>query len=333
MVAQIDKTFVATRPGRGFGRLISYALFEGRAITTRGRWFNPITHTWLALMQRLGPGRPVENPVFIIGNGRSGTTILGRLLALHGDVGFLNEPKAIWHRLCRFEDVIGNYSNDSAHYRLSADDVNDDTVQKAHRLYGNYLKVVRAQRVVDKYPELVFRVPYVRKIFPDAKFLFIVRDGYDTVASVRNWQQRHSSMVRGVRHGWWGVDDRKWSLIVKELVTQDPDLAPMADYIATFSTDVDRAAVEWMLVVREGLQQMERFGDDILLLKHEDLVRDSTTCLESVFAFAQLNDDRAVREYAGRIVRQPPAVDRPVVDRKILPHFEEIRRSVGYGSI
>jgi hypothetical protein len=41
-------------------------------------------------------------------------------------------------------------------------------------MYGAYLALTGTTRVIDKYPELVFRVDFVRALFPEAKFLLIV---------------------------------------------------------------------------------------------------------------------------------------------------------------
>ena len=38
------------------------------------------------------------NPVFIIGCGRSGTTILGKTLSSHPEIKYLNERRDLWHK-------------------------------------------------------------------------------------------------------------------------------------------------------------------------------------------------------------------------------------------
>ena len=53
MVAQLDRLYATLRPQRVPPRLISYALFEGRPLTTRGRWINPLVLAHLELEARL----------------------------------------------------------------------------------------------------------------------------------------------------------------------------------------------------------------------------------------------------------------------------------------
>ncbi len=97
MIAQIDREYLSYGFARTARRLASYGLYEGRPLTTKGRFINPLVFTWLNILAAL-PGEPVvRQPIFITGLGRSGTTILGILLSVHREVGYLNEPKALWH--------------------------------------------------------------------------------------------------------------------------------------------------------------------------------------------------------------------------------------------
>jgi hypothetical protein len=176
MIAQLDKDYIYTRPFKTITRLTSYSLYEGRPATTKGRWINPFVFAQLKIFSQLPQLKKVVSPIFILGTGRSGSTVLGILLSMHKDVGFLNEPKAMWHLIYPFEDVIGSYSLGSASYRLMADDAADEQCRVGHRIYGAYLAATGSKRVVDKYPELIFRVPFVKRIFPDAKFIFLVRN-------------------------------------------------------------------------------------------------------------------------------------------------------------
>jgi hypothetical protein len=75
MIAQLDPNYIRMRPTKAVTRLISYALFEGRPLTTKGRWINPLVFSLFALEKRLPLLNKVKRPMFIVGTGRSGTTI------------------------------------------------------------------------------------------------------------------------------------------------------------------------------------------------------------------------------------------------------------------
>jgi len=226
MPAEIDSHYLRTRPTRLWSRLLSYALYEGRPLTTRGRWINPVVFANHALAQRLPKLKTVKAPIFIIGTGRSGTTALGVVLSMHRDVGYLNEPKSVWHAVHGGEDLIGSYSRGEARYRLDAAEAGPKQARAIHRIYGAYLRVTGTKRVVDKYPELLFRFPFVKALFPDAKFLFLARNGWDTIHSITGWSKRLGVEKKGEAHNWWGADDRKWQLLVSQIVPEHPDLSP-----------------------------------------------------------------------------------------------------------
>ena len=257
MVAQLNRHYLKTRPFKVLPRLISYAFFEGRPVTTKGMWINPLLLAHLNYQKTLPFTKPTKKPIFIVGSGRSGTTLLGVILSLHPDVGFLNEPKVMWHCIYGEEDVIGSYSQGTAKFRLFESDATEQVRHYARRLFSVYLATTRASRLVDKYPELIFRIPFITSIFPDAKFIFIVRNGWDTCMSIENWSGRKGQKTQRNKYDWWGVNDRKWQLMVRELVTIDPDLSGLAEIIYPLKSQADRAAVEWIITMREGLKYLD----------------------------------------------------------------------------
>lgn len=302
MVAQIDSAYVKTRPSRLWARLLGYAFFEGRPLTTRGQWINPVLFRLFALQKRLPVLRKPTAPIFILGTGRSGTTILGVVLSMHPDVGFLNEPKAIWAALRDDEDLIGSYHRGAARYRLGADDASPDLRRAAHRIYGAYLRFSMTRRIVDKYPELIFRVPFVRQIFPDAKFLFLSRDGWDTCTSIENWSARLGSEVGGDSHDWWGVNRRKWALLVNEIVPEHADLAAHVDMLRTLQDHRAMAATEWIVTMREGLRLLETHPQDVMHVPYDALCARPVDMCRRIAAFAGLTEDAVFLDYADSVL-------------------------------
>ena len=330
MLAQLNGTYIKTRPAKAFQRLISYAFFEGRPLTTKGQWINPLVFLLFRVGKNIPEVKEVMKPVFIIGTGRSGTTILGAVLSMHRAVGFLNEPKALWHVIHPEEDVIGNYTAGPAFYRLNADQVTTQTRQTAHRLYSLCLALTCSQRVVDKYPELIFRIPFVRSIFPDAKFLFLVRNGWDTCHSIESWSMRLGVQRGGQVHDWWGVNHRKWNLMIDQLVNQDEAFLEIKDVIPSFSRHTDMAAVEWVVTMREGLRQMKTHRDCIWMLRFEDLAKSPREQLRSLLEFCELSHDETFFRYAQRTLRPTAPHPRDELHQAIRPLFQATMRDLGY---
>ena len=329
MVAQVDHRFIRLSVKKSVIRYLSYIFYEGRPLTTKGRWINPLVFLLYRLQAVLPFEKPVTEPVFIIGTGRSGTTILGITLAMHDEVGFLNEPKALWSYLFGKEDLIGSYQKTPGRYRLFADDADESTIKKAHRIFGNYLRLTCSSRVVDKYPEMIFRIGFVKRIFPDAKFLFLYRNGGDTCHSIRYWSERLGIEDRGEKHDWWGRDDRKWRLLCEEVVAFDNKLAPYIDEISQFSNHEHRAAVEWIVTMKEGMMLLETESDCVMGVKYEDYVS-SQSVRRNVLKYCALQPDTRYDQYCKAVLVVSSSnreLDLPLVIRD---EFTRVSQKLGY---
>ena len=332
MIAQLSADYVLTRPMKALTRILSYALYEGRPVTTRGRWINPIVFTMLEAMRRLPQFGRVDCPVFVVGTGRSGTTILGVALSMHRDVGFLNEPKAMWHAIQPDEDVVGNYAEAPGRYCLDESDAGSETIETARKLFAAYLFVTRARRVVDKYPELIFRVPFVKAIFPDAKFVLLSRNGWDTALSIEEWSRTHRNVVNEEVHDWWGVNRRKWRLVCSELVPREPLLAAQADAISSLVREADMGAVEWIVTMQEGLNCVKRYPDDVKLVRFEDLSADPASVLKDLFLFLDLPHDAVCVKFASRLLKPRAHHGRFSINSAVRDAFSRVMDGLGYDS-
>jgi len=309
--------------------MVSYLLFEGRPLTTRGQWINPFVFAHFAIERRLPQLKEVVAPVFVLGTGRSGTTILGVVLSMHEDVGFLNEPKALWSALRDDEDLIGSYHRGVARYRLGAADATLGVIRAAHRIYGAYLRASLCSRVVDKYPELIFRVPFVKQIFPDAKFLFLSRDGWDTCSSIEHWSTRLGVSVNGERHDWWGVNGRKWELLVSQIVPEHADLRAHLGEIRMLQDHRAMAAVEWIVTMREGLRLLEEGRNDILHVPYESLCADPVGMAQRIADFMSLKPDSHYIRYAKKALSLPGRKEAFELPDYLLTPFLATQRALG----
>ena len=331
MVAQLDQQYFKSRPSKAVTRLLSYSLFEGRPVTTKGQWINSIVFAHFTLEKLLPQLKKVNKPIFITGSGRSGTTMLGILLSIHKDVSFLNEPKAMWHSIYPEEDVIGSYGrNNQSKYILDENDASVNVCQYAHKLFGAYLRFTFNDYVVDKYPEHIFRLPFIRKIFPDSKVIFLVRNGWDTCASIDMWSKRLGKVVNGDTHDWWGVNQRKWQLMKQELVPKEPLLIDAVPVIEELNDHLNMAAVEWVVTMQYGLRQWRKNNDALLLIKYEDIVENPEQEMNRLLEYCGLSDDSVLIDYAKKTL-QTGRVHKPFeIHEAILPAFNKTMEELGY---
>ena len=300
-------------------------------MTTKGRWINTFIFIHFAIEKFLPQIKRVKSPTFILGTGRSGTTILGIVLSMHRDVGFLNEPKALWHAIFPDEDLIGSYSRGKAKYRLGAHNCDGGVRRNAHRLFGAYLASIFSLRVVDKYPELIFRVPFVKEIFTDAKFIFLVRNGWDTCSSIDSWSNRLGQQMNGETHDWWGVNRRKWYLLVEQIVSEHEDLAPFSKDMLSWTNHTDMAAVEWIVTMREGMRLIEVYSKDVLRVDYESLCANSEQELKRIVKFLGFQrEDNKVIKYAKQTLKSVTPAPSFELHQSIKKPFMETMEKLGY---
>lgn len=129
----------------------------------------------------------VAGPAFIIGSPRSGTTILGNILDCHPEIGEWYEPYFIWLRYFSNEtdDVwrFGRIDREKAHKYIK-------------REFGVYRRKKKVALVVDKSPGHVFNLATINDIFPQAKWIHILRDGRDVTLSIRKEWEKRERIVR-----------------------------------------------------------------------------------------------------------------------------------------
>ena len=305
MVAQVDKELFRISKRKSATRLLAWALFEGRPLTTKGRFINPLVFAWYRLSQYIPLKTGTRSPIYIVGTGRSGTTVLGKLLCVHMEVMFLNEPKAIWHYAIRNEDLIGSYTDAPTKVRLDTNDATPQAMSKLNKVYNAALWTSGANQIIDKYPELIFRTEFVSRLFPDAKFVVIIRDGVDACTSVTQWSNRHKVIAHDGIEDWWGKNDRKWNLLVSQLIDEHQDLVIFKEKLVNTKSHEDRAAVEWILAMREAKKVLLN-RSKVLSISYEALCEDSEKTISELLRFCSLQLDPSVTKYSREVLHDSP---------------------------
>ena len=280
-------------------RLVSYSVFEGRPLTTRGRTINPLLVLVYKLILRSRRTAKLRRPpVFVVGMGRSGTTLLGRVLSVHPKIGWLNEPKLLWNTVYPHEDIIGSYSP-RRHGRLVLGSAEaDEEVRSGMRvLFATYSEVVGRPQVLDKYPELVFRFDFVRTVFPGAKFVILQRSAASAATSIVAWSERHAV----AKADWWGLEGRKWQSLYDEIFAHDADLQHVLARSAFANPPVVMAVAEWLATSEAALNASGQ--DDVFSLKYEDLVVDPDRVLRDLTDFMGLERSSKMEAFGAQVCR------------------------------
>lgn len=123
----------------------------------------------------------LRNPVFVIGCARSGTTLLNDLMARHRDIAALSEANDVWdpsgypwHRSARETPPI--WLDPAAHTARWWRDA-QPRQREIRAIFGVYQALLRKPVFLNKTPLNTFRLPFLLEIFPQARFVHLVRDG------------------------------------------------------------------------------------------------------------------------------------------------------------
>jgi len=322
MIAQLDKYFFKISKKKTMHRLIAY-LHEGRPLTTKGQWFNKFLFMHFSQFRKRN--EDIITPIFIVGTGRSGTTILGKILGIHDQILFLNEPKAIWSYAFENEDVIGTYRDKPGRLILNSDDYKEKTREIINSFYAHLLSLTNTNVIIDKYPELIFRIPWVKAICPSAKFIFVYRDPYETINSISKWSQRHGKISGDNMEDWWGLHNRKWDILVEETIIPNHNYTDIKNKLDKFKSDnLTKAAVEWIVTMDYGYKQLSNFNN-IFLIDYEDLVFDSEKKLRALLNFIKVPKDNNVINYARSVLTKKKYRLETNMDETLNNHFRRIQ--------
>ena len=116
--------------------------------------------------------------VFIVGAGRSGTTLLAsQILAKIPNVIYTDEIDFVWRygRAFSKNDIRNSGTLKHANY--------------IRKWFSEFSKNQNAHTVIDKTPQNVLRLGWLKQVFPEAKIIHIIRDGRAVALSAaREWE-------------------------------------------------------------------------------------------------------------------------------------------------
>lgn len=126
-----------------------------------------------------------EHFVFIVGSPRSGTTVTAEELAKHPDIGYFYEPYYMW-----------NYISGSGEDDASGEEgATPEAINFIRRNALAFQQKCGTRFVIEQSPEESLKLDLIKKVLPKARYIHLVRDGYDCVTSIANeWEKRSQSV-------------------------------------------------------------------------------------------------------------------------------------------
>jgi hypothetical protein len=161
------------------------------------------------------PAAPfLQDPVFIVAAPRSGSTLLFETLAAHRSLATLG-GEAHWLVEGIPELRPGSASTDCN--RLTAAAMSADVVERILTAIRERLKDSDGQpvgdrqlRFLEKTPKNALRIPFIQRLFPDARFIHLWRDPRENISSIIEAWRSGNWITYPELAGW----DGPWSLLL-----------------------------------------------------------------------------------------------------------------------
>jgi hypothetical protein len=247
----------------------------------------------------------LKPPIILLGNTRSGTTIVQKVVSTHPDIVEWYEPRTLW----LYADP-GRHDDEF--------DENDATDKVKRYIRDQFLRFQKQHGncvVMEKTPANILKIPYVRAIFPEATYLFMVRNPFSFISSVEmKWQRTLTS--KGIHrrlqstpvtqlHYYAGRFIRQYFdkrvLRRKYQILWGPRYKGMEQDLKMHDL-LTVIARQWAVCSRKAEKDLALFDDgQVLRLRYEDFVTDPISDLERICAHCglQMTNDmvRAAKEW------------------------------------
>ncbi len=218
------------------------------------------------------------SPVFIVAFPRSGTTLLEQMLDAHPLLRSMDEQPFLQHAIDRIRSFGVTYPEGLA--RLTSDQL---AAVRAYywKLVATKVTLEPGQRLVDKNPLNLLRLPAIRRLFPKARVIVAIRHPCDVLIS--NYLQHYRA----------------------------PEIAMMCRTLETLAHGFRRAFDFWY-------QQHALLNPSVLELRYEALVTDFEAHARSIADFLQVPWDQAMLE-PGEHARKRGFISTPSYSQVVQP--------------
>ena len=218
------------------------------------------------------------NPIIIVGSVRSGTNMLRDTLSKIPNYGTwdCDEINPIW----RHGNI--NHPNDELTPEMVTPEIRK-FIRKEFQKLANQLNV---ENVVEKTTATSLRVAYTHKVFPEAKYIFLYRDGRDVAVSAqKRWNApfdftysykkfRYVPLVDMPYILYYYTKNRIGKMVsgAKTYRTWGPRYNGIDDDVKNYSL-LEVCGLQWKHYVESSLEQMEDIPENQLLkVQYERLV-------------------------------------------------------------
>ena len=244
----------------------------------------------------LARSRAVD-PVFVVGCSRSGTTVTYETIAM--------SPRLLsfGHEIPEFWDSLWG----PHHNRWESEAAGAEHALPAHRDAAQryFFQRLGLGRVLDKTCINVMRVPYLHALFPNARFVYIHRDGRDNVSSLMDGWLHDGHFALGKLLGPFpcpvaidGGAFHEWSFFLPP-GWRDYNDAPLEEV----------CALQWLTANRFALDASRQIPpEQWIRLRYEDIFDRPLPMFREVFERLKLPFDDAIERRCATLDTRPTSI-------------------------
>lgn len=225
-------------------------------------------------------------PLIIVSAPRAGSTLLFETLAHFPNLWTIGEES---HEIIEGIPALHPAAHGYASNRLTAADVTPQITTALHDRFARQLQDHQGRQLLDlpthqqpdqvrlleKTPKNALRIPFLRALFPDARFLFLYRDPAENISSIlEGWQSQRFIAYRALP-GW---PQGTWSFLL-----------PRGWETLGNRPLVEIAAYQWRVANETILADLDQIPRDAWhLVRYADLVAAPKPTIRQIAAFADL---------------------------------------------
>ncbi len=294
---------------------------------------------WSALLQGVARADTLQ-PLFLIGAGRSGTKFVRDMLSASTEVAVVPfDVGYVWR--------TGN--EDKPHDELPAAALTDDTRLYIRRVLGKLARLdasPSASILLEKSVPNSLRVEFIRAVYPDARFIHLIRDGRSVAESaIRQWQKPAESRYllqklryfpwSNYRYAFWYLKNALLARLNNRVRIWGPRYLGMEEDIRVEPLETV-CARQWKRCVMSSIDQLKSAPpEQVLQISYEELVADENVAT-SICDFAGINDKEAVLNfYRDKLIKGNDSKWHSNLSSQqkklVLNEIDEMLVSLGYG--
>lgn len=245
---------------------------------------------------------------FIIGCGRSGTSILGTLISQNPEVLYLREPRDLWRKAYPQTDIWSKDAKTIGSKLVWTE--NDIDTTKSNILLDSFDQMLKQQNkniLMEKLPINTFRLSFIDKIFPDARYIHIFRNGLEVAKSIEE---------RCINGKWFGKEKYKLIKLIEYAKSKEE-----TEYIPDICESYfDKGLMEWRLSIESTVDFLKKIDKSRYMeISYSALTNHTNESIERIFAFIGLEIPNEIFQFAKENIKPKSySPDRFIINEKTL---------------